>query len=78
MAFNLNPYNSDINPCTNERLKLFLNATEEKKDDKKLKISQSNVNNITSVFESDARKFGWSSLVHIVRINDANDTQSII
>ena len=74
MAFNLNPYNGDINPSTNEGLKLFLKATEEKKDDLKLKISQSNVKNIMSAFESDARKFRWSSLVHIIYINDANET----
>ena len=78
MAYNLNPYNGDIDPSTNEGLKLFLKATEEKKEEQRLKISQTNVKNIMSAFESDARKFGWSSLVHIVPINDAADTKSII
>ena len=78
MAFNLNPYNGDINPSTSEGLKLFLKATEEKKEEQKLKISQTNVKNIMSAFESDARKYGWSSLVHIVPINDAAETKSII
>ena len=39
MAFNLNPYNGDLNPSTNDGLKLFLKATEERKEDAKLKIS---------------------------------------
>ena len=57
MAYNLNPYNGDINPSTNEGLKLFLKVTEEKKDEQKLKISQTSVKNIMSAFESDGRKF---------------------
>ena len=31
-----------------------------------------------SAFESDARKFGWMSLVHVVRINNANENKSTI
>ena len=31
-----------------------------------------------SVFESDARKFGWSSLVHVVPINATGEATSII
>ena len=70
MAYNLNPYNGNINPSQSEGLKLFLKATEERKDDLKIKITQLNVKNIMSVFESDSRKFGWSSLVHIVPIDN--------
>ena len=78
MACNLNPYNGDINPSTNKGLELFLKATEEKKDDQKLKISQTSVKNIMSTFESDAPKFGWSSLVHVAQINNAGETKSIL
>ena len=57
MAYNLNPYNGNINPSQSEGLKLFLKATEEQKDDLKIKIAQLNVKNIMSAFESDSRKF---------------------
>ena len=39
---------------------------EERKEDTKLKFSQSNVKHLTSAFESDAHKFGWSALVNVV------------
>ena len=78
MVFNLSPYNGDIDPNTNEGLKLVYKATEERKDDLKLKISQENTKNIMAIFESNTCKFGWGSLVHIVPINDIRDTKLII
>ena len=68
-TFDLNPYNGNINLSTNNGLKLFLKSTEECKEDAKLKFLQSNVKNLMSAFESDARKFGWSALVNVVLSN---------
>ena len=56
MAFHLNPFNGDINPLNEDWQKLFLKATEESKDDKRIKIDQSNVKLIMTAFESDACK----------------------
>ena len=42
-TFDLNPYNGNIIPSKNDGLKSFLNAKEERKEDAKLKASQSNI-----------------------------------
>ena len=39
---------------------------EGRKEDAKLKFLQSNVKNLMNTFESDARKFGWITLVNAV------------
>ena len=77
MAYNLNPFDGDINPSNADGQKNFLKCTEERKDDKKLKIDQTSAKRIMTAFESDARKFGWGSLVNIVPFNDAGGTHSI-
>ena len=78
MAFNLNPFNGNINPSNADGQKLFLKATEERKDKKKMKIDQSNVKLIMTVFESDARKFGWGSLVNILPFDALGGVHSIL
>ena len=78
MSFNSNPYCSDINPSMNEGLKLFLKATEERKAENRIKISQSNAKTIMTALQTDARKFGWGPLVNIVPINEDGDTKSLI
>ena len=64
--FDFNPYNGNINPSTIDSLKLLFKLTEKCKEDPKLKFSQSNVKTLMSAFESEAPKFGWSSLVNVV------------
>ena len=78
MAFHLNPFNGDINPSNADGQKLFLKATEERKDDKQMKIDQSNVKLIMTAFESDARKFGWGSLVNLIPFDAIGGTRSIL
>ena len=53
-TFDLNPYNSNINLSLNDSIKLFLKLTEKRKEDAKLKSSESNAKNLMSSFESDA------------------------
>ena len=66
MTYNLNQYDGNINPSTTEGLNFSLKATEEKKQDSQIKISQLNVQFIMNSFSSDARKFGWGILVNVV------------
>ena len=68
-TFDLNLYNVIINPSKNYGLKSFLKLTEERKEDTKLKLLQSNVKNLMSAFESDTHKFEWSTLVNVVPSN---------
>ena len=42
-TFNLNQYNGNINPITGDRIELFLKVTEECKEEKRLKISQTSI-----------------------------------
>ena len=65
-TFDLNPYNGNIDPSANDGLNLFLKSIEEHKEDTKLKFSQTNVKNLMSAFESNARKFGFSAFVNVV------------
>ena len=43
-----------------------------------MKIDQSNVKLIMNAFESDARKFGWGSLVNIIPFDALGGTHSIL
>ena len=68
-TYDLSPYNGNVNLSTTDGLKLILKSTEERKEDTKLKVLQINIKNIMSAFESDTRKFGWSTLVNVVPAN---------
>ena len=78
MVFNLHSFNGKINPSNADRQKLFLKATDERKDEKRMKIDQINVKLIMTVFESDARKFGWGSLVNILPFDALGGVHSIL
>ena len=77
-TFNLNPYNGIINLSTNGGLKLFLQSTEEHKEDTKLKFSQTNVKTLMSAFESHVCKLGWSALVKVVPFDGAGQNNKYI
>ena len=77
-TFYLNPYNGNIDQSTNAGLKLLLKLTEGHKEDAKLKLSQLNVKNLMSAFESDARKFRWCALVNVVMSNGTGQYNKFI
>ena len=65
-TFDLHLCSSNINPSTNDDLKIFLKLTKEHKEDEKHIFLQTNVPNLMSPFESDARKFGWNAFLNVV------------
>ena len=64
--FILDPYSSDINPGTGAGQKLFLKATEERTDAKRVDVTQGNAKEFLEMMTDDAKNFSWGSLVHRV------------
>lgn len=65
-TFILDPYSSDINPGTEAGRKLFLKATEERTDAKRIDVTQGNAKEFLEMMTDDAKNFSWGSLVHRV------------
>ena len=62
--FVTDPYQANINPVTSEGAKLFLKATQELADDKKLEIKQEKSQIFIDQVTTDAQNFGWGGLVY--------------
>ena len=77
-TFDLNLHNSNINPSTHGGLNFFLKSIEERKEDAKLKVLQSNIKNIMSAFESNAHKFGWNAHVNVFPANVTGQNNKLI
>ena len=63
-TFVTDPYQANINPVTSEGAKLFLKATQELADDKKLEIKQEKSQIFIDQVTTDAQNFGWGGLVY--------------
>ena len=64
--FILDPYSSDINPGIESDRKLFLKATEERTDAKRVDVTQGNAKDFLELMTDDAKNFSWGTLVHRV------------
>jgi len=63
-TFVTEPYQANIHPVTSEGAKLFLKATQELSDDKKLEIKQEKSQIFIDQVTTDAQNFGWGGLVY--------------
>jgi len=68
--FILDPYSSDINPGSESGRKLFLKATEERTDAKRVDVTQGNAKEFLELMTDDAKNFSWGALVHMVLDTD--------
>ena len=77
-SFVMNPYLGDVNPGTNEGLKLYNKSIEARS--KKIEINQENVRNIQTIFEKDSGDFGWGPAISSVQFDDLTPptTKSIL
>ncbi len=76
-TFILDPYSSDINPGTESGRKLFLKATEERTDTKRVDVTQGNAKEFLEMMTDDAKNFSWGSLVHRV-VDTDGERRSIL
>ena len=70
------PYQGDINPGTDQGLKLYLNATKSVEDDQRIDINVSQAKAIRATLEELSNQFGWAQLVHNIQ-NDSGIRKSI-
>ncbi len=68
VMFVLNSFEVDINPATPEVSNIFIKATEEPKDNKRLEVSQANSKEVLVLMNSLASQFGWGFLVNLIPV----------
>ena len=76
-VFIMDPYSSNINPGTEAGRKLFLKATEERSDTKKIDVTQANAKEFLELMTDDAKNFSWGVLVHRITDEDG-EVRSIL
>jgi len=73
----IDPYKSDLNPGKAEDKKLYLSATKELDESKRIQLKNETAKDFRVMVEADASKFGWGRLLNFVT-NAAGTTLSIL
>ena len=74
-SFVMKPYLGDVNPGTNEGLKIYNKYIEARSE--KIEISQGNARDIQTIFEKYSGDFGWGPAISLVQINDLTSLTTI-
>ena len=72
ISFIEDPYQGNINPGTDQGLKLYLNAIKPVEEDQRMKVSISQAKSIRATLEELSNQFGWAQLVHNISDNNGN------
>uniref|UniRef100_A0A7S2RPI7 Uncharacterized protein n=1 Tax=Eucampia antarctica TaxID=49252 RepID=A0A7S2RPI7_9STRA len=75
--FVLDPFKANLNPGKAEDKRLYLSATKELEEDKRIQLKNETAKYFRVMIEADASKFGWGRLINFIT-NIAGETLSII
>ena len=75
--FVLDPFKANLNPGKAEDKRLYLSASKELEEDKRIQLKNETAKDFRVMIEADASKFGWGRLINFIT-NIAGETLSII